>query len=174
MDLLSLLLNSMTSSNSIDALSNNAGTSPDATSGLVSAALPLLLNAMTSNASTEDGALSLLNALGQHNDSSDIASQLAGADMDDGNAIIGHILGNNTDSVVEMLAGQNGVSNEQASSLLGNLAPALLSSLSAATNQAQTQTQDEPLSIALPEEEAEDQSAYNGNSLLSTLLSFLG
>ena len=94
--------------------------------------------------------------------------------MDDGNAIIGHILGNNTDSVVEMLAGQNGVSNEQASSLLGNLAPALLSSLSAATNQAQTQTQDEPLSIALPEEEAEDQSAYNGSSLLSTLLSFLG
>ncbi len=172
MNLLNLLLNSMTSNNSIDVLSNNAGTSPDATSGLVNAALPLLLNAMTNNASTENGALSLLNALGQHNDSSDIASQLAGADMDDGNAIIGHILGNNTGSVVEMLAGQNGVSNEQASSVLGNLAPALLSSLSAATNQAQAQAQNDPLPIVLPEEE--EQSAYNGSGLLSTLLSFLG
>ena len=173
MNLLELLLGSMTSGPSIEALSGNAGTTPDQTSGLVSSALPLLLNAMTSNASSQEGALSLINALGQHNDTSDIPTQLAGADMEDGSAIIQHILGDNTGSVVDLLAGQNGISSEQTSSLLGNLAPALLSSLSSATNEAQAQAQNQPETIPLVPLEDDTQSAFNGNGLLSTLLNFL-
>ena len=143
MNLLNLLLGSMTSNSALSALSANTGTTTDETSSLVSSALPALLGALTNNASSTEGAQSLLNALGQHTETTAMSEQLANADLNDGQAIIQHILGNNTASVVQSLSNETGVSENQVNSLLDNIAPAVLSGLSAATTSAQNNTSNE-------------------------------
>ncbi len=136
MDLLNMLMGSMSSSSSVEALSGKTGASKSVVSSLISAALPMLLSALTSNASSQEGAQSLLGALSQHTSTETMASQISNADEADGHAIIGHILGQNTDSVIQSLSQQTGASTSQVNSLLGNMAPAMMSGLSAATTSA--------------------------------------
>ena len=137
MNLVEMLAKSMTSKSSVEALSKKAGTSEKQTSSLISSALPMLISYMTQNASSSDGAASLANALTQHTDTSSMVQQFANADSTDGNAIISHILGNDSASVVSDLAQQSGCDESQVTSLLGNMAPGLLSGLSAAATSAQ-------------------------------------
>ena len=70
MKLLDMLTNSMTSQSNVEALSEKAGSSTKQTSSLLSLALPVLIKYMTQNASSQDGAQSLANALTQHTDTS--------------------------------------------------------------------------------------------------------
>ncbi len=141
MSLLDTLLRSMTSSSSLDTMSQRTGGSNDQMAALITAALPILLRAMTANASTQAGAASLNEALGQHRETGSVAEQFAAADMDDGAKILQHILGGNSSSVMNGLSRQSGLSNDQVGSALSALAPVLLSSLSAASNQAPVQRQ---------------------------------
>jgi hypothetical protein len=108
---------------------------------LITAALPILLRALTENASTKSGAASLQEALTQHTETGSVAQQFETADIDDGAKILRHILGHNSSSVMNGLSRQSGLSNDQVGSALGALAPVLLSSLSAASNQAPAQRQ---------------------------------
>ena len=143
MNLLDMLQGSLTSEESLQALSEKAGTDGETTRGLIDAALPMLLGALTNNASSQEGAQSLLGALQQHTDTSSMAAQLTNADANDGGAIINHILGGNTGNVVQQLSGQTGASNTQVTNLLSNMAPALMSGLSAATTTAQASNADD-------------------------------
>ncbi|MBQ2545767.1 MAG: DUF937 domain-containing protein [Clostridia bacterium] len=93
MSLLSTLIGSMSTDESAEAISRKTGVSKSLVGMLISAALPLLIKKLTSNASSQTGAASLLGALSQHTDTSSIANQISNADTADGNAIIGHILG---------------------------------------------------------------------------------
>ena len=135
MSLLSTLVGSMSSDESVEAVSKNTGVSKLAVGGLIALALPLLMKKLTSNAQSQQGAASLLGALSQHTNTDSIASQLTNADSADGNAIIGHILGSDQAGAVSQLAQQSNLSEEQVSSVLGNIAPALMSSLSAANTE---------------------------------------
>lgn len=136
MSLLETLLQSMTSSSSLNTMSKRTGGNNDQMAALITAALPVLLKALTSNASTQSGAASLQEALGQHRETGSVAEQLEEADEVDGAKILQHILGGNSSSVMNGLSRQSGLSNDQVGSALGALAPVLLSSLSAASNQA--------------------------------------
>jgi hypothetical protein len=131
----------MTSSSSLDTMSRRTGGSNDQMAALITAALPILLRAMTENASTKSGAASLQEALTQHTETGSVAEQFETADIDDGAKILQHILGGNSSSVMNGLSRQSGLSNDQVGSALGALAPVLLSSLSAASNQAPVQRQ---------------------------------
>lgn len=136
MSLLETLLQSMTSTSSLNTMSKRTGGNNDQMAALITAALPILLKALTSNASTQSGAASLQEALGQHQEAGSVAEQLEEADEVDGAKILQHILGGNSSSVMNGLSRQSGLSNDQVGSALGALAPVLLSSLSAASNQA--------------------------------------
>ena len=136
MSLLETLLRSMTSTSSLDTMSRRTGGSNDQMAALITAALPILLRALTENASTKSGAASLQEALTQHTETGSVAEQFEAADIDDGAKILQHILGGNSSSVMNGLSRQSGLSNAQVGSALGALAPVLLSSLSAASNQA--------------------------------------
>ena len=195
MDLLNMLTGAMTSSSSVQALSGKTGTSSSLTSTLISAALPMLLNSLTNNASSTEGAQSLLGALGQHTSTSSMAEQLENADAEDGSAIIQHILGQNTGSVVQSLSDQTGASQDQVSSLLSNMAPAMMSGLSAATTSASNSTADDGFDFSdllgtfggsdassssassllggLFGGSSSDASAFNGSSLLGSLTSLM-
>ena len=88
---------------------------------------------MTSNASSSTGASSLLGALTQHTSKKSMPEQIAAADQADGAKIISHILGQNEASTVKEIASKANVSTADVTNVLSSMAPALLSSLSAAT-----------------------------------------
>lgn len=93
-------------------------------SSVITAALPTLIGAMQKNASTEGGANALSKALGDH--SGDANFNMGSVNLTDGSKILGHILGNNSNSIFSALAKQTGTSSSQVSSILASIAPALL------------------------------------------------
>ena len=134
MNLLSLLLSSLLTDSSVSALAKKTGLSATALKKLIPLAVPLLLKFLTSNASSESGALSLLGALSQHTNQQALSDQINEADTEDGGKIIGHIFGNQSDAVTNRLAQQSGMSERDVSSALAGIAPALMSGLSAANH----------------------------------------
>ena len=134
MNLLSLLLSSLLTDSSVSALAKKTGLSATALKKLIPLAVPLLLKFLTSNASSESGALSLLGALSQHTNQNALSDQINEADTEDGGKIIGHIFGNQSDAVTNRLAQQSGMSERDVSSALAGIAPALMSGLSAANH----------------------------------------
>ena len=137
MDLLNILSGLFTQSSSIDALSEKSGTDSSQTKGILETALPMLLNALTSNASSESGATSLLGALQQHTNTSSMAEQITNADTEDGNKIIGHILGDKKTDVIQTISEKTGADTKQVSNLLSSIAPGMMSGLSAVASAAQ-------------------------------------
>ena len=139
MNLLNVLMNSMSTDDSVKALSKRSGVDGKQLGGLIALALPLLLQGLTNNASSGDGASSLLGALGQHTSTAPMASQIQSADLGDGSAILSHIFGGNLNNVTGQLSQQTGLTNQQVNNALSSMAPGVLSSLSAATQTAQGQ-----------------------------------
>ena len=135
MSLLTTLLGAMSKDDSVEAVSKKTGISKIAVGGLIALAVPLLIKKLTSNASSQQGAASLLGALSQHTDTSSVADQITNADTADGSAIIGHILGSDQAGAISQLAEQSNLSEEQVNSVLQNIAPALMSGLSAANTE---------------------------------------
>ena len=134
MNLLNLLLKSLLTDASVSALAKKTGLNAGSLKKLIPLAVPLLLKFLTSNASSESGALSLLGALSQHTNQKTLSDQIDEADTEDGGKIIGHIFGNQSEAVTNRLAQQSGMSESDVSSALAGLAPALMSGLSAATH----------------------------------------
>ncbi len=140
MNLLNVLMNSMTTDDSVEALSKRSGVKDSSQlGGLIALALPLLLQGLTNNASSGNGASSLLGALGQHTSTDPMATQIQSADLGDGSAILSHIFGGNLNNVTGQLSQQTGLTGQQVSDALSSMAPGVLSGLSAATQTAQTQ-----------------------------------
>src|SRR5699024_3401217 len=95
------------------------GTARDA----ISQALPGLLGGLATNARSESGARSLESALGQHQRE---VRNLDDVDVDDGEKIVGHALGDKKAQVVSAVAGGN---DDLVSKLLPLLAPIVMSFL---------------------------------------------
>lgn len=135
MNLFDMLQGSMTTESSVNALTQKTGASNKQISMLIMLALPIILKMMTKNASSQSGAQSLAGALLQHNSTKDMAHQISNADEEDGSKILGHIMGADGADVMQSLASQTGMSQDQVSQALGSMAPALMSGVSAAATQ---------------------------------------
>ena len=171
MTLLKVLLKLMMGSSSTSALSNNTGVSSDLLKKLLPLAIPILIKAMTKNASSNDGALSLLNALGQHKSNKSMADQLLDVDTEDGGKIIGHILGDNAGTEIAGLANQTGLSNDQVSSVLNNIAPSLLTGMSGVLeNGLPEDTEKKSLLARLFGKKEVVDTALDGTNLLNALM----
>lgn len=136
MDFLNSLKDMFVGGDSTQVLSENTGISADSIGKVIGVALPKLVQAMTDNASTSEGAQSLFNALGQHSTEKSLSDQLQNADTIDGGKIISHILGSNKESEIDSIAEESDLSSGQISDLLSNVAPAILSKLSSAVSNA--------------------------------------
>ena len=140
MNLLGLLLAALTSKNALAQIAKKTGLDEKKIKKLMMIAVPLLIKYMTSNASSGDGANSLLGALAQHNKKEDVGLQLKEADEKDGGKIIGHIFGKKQDNVTQTLSAQSGLTQEQVNQILAIMAPAIMSGVSeASTNTAASQ-----------------------------------
>jgi len=136
MNLLSLLTGSLTSGKSVEALAGKTGLSSAKLMKLLSTAVPVLLKYLTKNASSAGGAQALLGALGGHKETRSMAEQIAGADEQDGAKIVKHILGDESASVVSKLARDSEMKETEVEKVLANVAPGMMSGLSAATTSA--------------------------------------
>lgn len=96
----------------------------------VQAALPALLGGLDANAQDEAGAASLQQALLQHEDRlpGDGQIDVDAIDTDDGDKIVGHVFGDQTDAVAQQLGGLGGgLSSGLIRKLLPMLAPIVMS-----------------------------------------------
>lgn len=108
----------------ISQLANRFGVDESEMAEAVRTALPALLGGLEANASDPAGADSLMRALSQHTES---PSDLEQVDTTDGDKIVGHIYGDNTDRVVHQLGGLGGTTGSLVQKLLPILAPIVLS-----------------------------------------------
>lgn len=110
-----------------DQIAQQLGEDPATTRQAVQASLPALLGGLTANAENRSGAESLLNALGQHQDGLADTMAVDQVDTNDGEKILGHVFGGNTDNIVNQLGGLGGGSGSLVRRLLPILAPIVLS-----------------------------------------------
>ncbi len=117
----------------ISQISRQLGTDENSTQSAIEAALPLLVDALGRNADSDQGAEALTSALRNKHQGS-VVDNLSGyfsngGDVQDGNGILGHVLGNQR-SVVERGVGQfAGMDTNNTSRLLAMLAPVVLGQL---------------------------------------------
>ena len=94
-------------------------------------ALPALLLGMDANAQDPARAASLEKAIGEHDSALvDGGVDLADVDAADGEKIVGHVFGDNSDQVMHALGGSTGVGGSLMGKLLPILAPIVLAYLS--------------------------------------------
>ena len=166
MNLLQLLLQTMLSGNSVNSVSQKTGLSSKLVKKLITLAIPVLIKYLTSNVSSQSGALSLLSALTKHNNTRSMSEQIDEVDEEDGGKIIGHILGDDKEKVVKELAAETGIENKQVDRSLGLIAPALLAVLAATLTSAKKPKPQQQQAAAAP--------AANAIDLTSLLSTFAG
>ena len=100
------LLSKLVSTEALDTIGKSAKVSKKDVGNVLSTALPVLLTGMQNNSSTKAGAASLEQALADHAkaDTSDVASFLKNADVEDGQKILAHVLGNENEDVQKAIA----------------------------------------------------------------------
>ncbi len=136
---LTTLMNTMLSSGALNGVSSKTGNSTDDISGILTAALPMLMQGVSQQANNQQTAESFANALKDHSavDTSDLASFMKGVDMADGAKIISHLLGAETKNTATQVAKATGTTTKQTGDVLSAAAPLLMSLLG---QQAQTET----------------------------------
>ena len=117
------------SGQALSGLSQQIGADEGMTSAAISAALPMLVSAMAKNASTDQGAASLHNALANDHDGSildNLGGFLASTDNGPGAGILKHVLGSKQGGVEQGISQMSGMDAGKVASLLQNLAPLVM------------------------------------------------
>jgi hypothetical protein len=115
-------------------LSGALGADQGATSKALAAAVPLLLAGLARNASQPAGAQQLHDALARDHDGSALDHPPA-APTPDGDAILGHILGDRREAAERGIAGASGLDISKVGPLLSMLAPVVMGALGRARSQ---------------------------------------
>jgi hypothetical protein len=129
MNILTEMLTQQLAGPAISQISNKLGIDPSTASKAVAIALPLLITALARNSSTPTGANALDQAVARDHDGSildDIGGFLNSGNTADGAGILGHVFGNQQNSVEGALAQRTGLDAGSAGQLLAMVAPLVL------------------------------------------------
>lgn len=108
-------------------VSAQLGTDSNQTANALEAAVPLLLSAVTQNASQPGGLDALTSALDKHDGSAlDQFSQGQAPDMQDGQKILGHLFGGNQTAAANAVSKRSGIDPQMAMQILTMAAPLVL------------------------------------------------
>jgi len=131
MDILDLLNGQLGNEKVLKEIGKTANADSSQVQKAVSLGIPALLEALGKNAKTEEGALSLANALDSHKNDKvdDIEGFLKSVDTEEGSKILSHILGGNNQKVQKNLAAQTGLKDNQVQDIMKQLAPLLLGTI---------------------------------------------
>ena len=123
------LIGQLINSETIAQLAKSSKADEKQVENLLGSALPLLMQNMANNASTKEGKDSLAKALSQHaskGGTTNVTTLLKQADTNDGEKILGHLLGGSKNDVTDALAAKSGLSSKSTLMLLATLAPVLM------------------------------------------------
>ena len=124
------LLNSDMGKQLIGNITEKTGINASQATSVISSGLPAILGAMKDNVTSGDGATGLLSALngGKHDGSilDNLGGFFNGGDFSDGSKILGHVLGNKQDTVVNNLSQSSGVDSGIISKILPMLTPIIM------------------------------------------------
>lgn len=128
------LLDQLTQSlgpNALQQISRKLNTDEQTAGSAVTAALPVLLAALASNAASSNGASALSNALSQHDGSAldDVEGSVQQGHEGLGARILGHVLGNRQPAVANGIGNATGLDAGKVVSLLAMLAPLVMGAL---------------------------------------------
>ena len=116
--------------NTIAQMSSALGVEDESTQAAIGLALPVLLGALSRNTSTDEGAESLTNALARDHDGTilqDVSGNITRQEvMDDGSAIIGHVLGQQEKGIESSIGRSTGIDPQNVAMLMSMLAPVVL------------------------------------------------
>jgi len=127
-DILGAIL-SQIDDNAFQTISEQVNASPEQTKNAVASAIPILMNALANNSSTEEGALALQNAVSRDHDGSildNLGSFLKNPNLTDGAGILKHVLGNSQDNVVNYISNDSGLSGSSVAKILQMVAPIVM------------------------------------------------
>ncbi|MFN4251901.1 DUF937 domain-containing protein [Deinococcus sp.] len=112
-------------------VARQTGASPDQTQAAMQAALPLLLGALTRNATQPGGLDALSGALNRHDGSAlDAFTQGQAPDTQDGQKILGHVFGGQQTQAAQAVSKRAGIDPQMAMQIMSMLAPLVLAYLS--------------------------------------------
>ena len=126
------LLNSDTGKAIISGVAGSTGQDTNKTSSVLTMALPVLMKAMQRNATTPQGAESLKSALNKHDGGildnlGDLFNGGVNSDvLQDGNKILGHVLGNKQQGVEKVIGQKAGMDSGAVADILKTAAPILM------------------------------------------------
>jgi len=126
------LISQVAGGDNLRQMSQSLGADEETTGKAVSSALPLIMAALTRNASSSSGAESLFNALASDHDGSileDVGSLLGSAQSGPGDGILKHVLGGKRPAVENAVSQSSGLDLGSVSKLLTMLAPLVMGSL---------------------------------------------
>lgn len=128
MDIFQMIKDELVSNQSMDALSKSLGADKKQVAKATEALIPTLLESMNSNVQSKEGLNSLLGALDDHSNApvDNVDGFLKNVNLKDGEKILGHLLGKNTDIVKKDVASKSGLSQDSTSKLMMMLAPLLM------------------------------------------------
>ena len=124
-------IGSLVSEGGVSAISKRTKLAKQDVAKVLSAGIPALVGGMRRNAGAAEGAESLSRALADHSaaDTSKPAEFLKNADLKDGKKILGHVLGDDQNALVEQISKASGVTKGKTTTILALVAPLLLSLL---------------------------------------------
>lgn len=141
---LSELLNSAIGQSIVRNVAGQLGVNENQASSAVNMAIPAILAGMTRNVRSQDGAVSLNNALEKKHDGSlleNLSGMLQGHTSElqsDGDGILGHVFGNNRTAVEQGIAKKSGISLSKIGPLLAIVAPIVMAYLGKEKRQTDT------------------------------------
>ncbi len=111
-------------------------------SKIAKSAVPMILMAIFNNVIKGDGAKSLIDALGQHENgdgslldsAGDIYDKVKNSDITDGGKILKKVFGSNVDSIVAQISDKTGIDSKDALNVLSSVAPKVLEMLASKTS----------------------------------------
>jgi len=130
-DLLNLI-QSQLGDNAMDLIADQIGADKNQTSDAVVSALPMIMQALNKNASDQNGANALLNAVTKDHDGSvldDLAGFIGNSQNGPGAGIIKHVFGPKKNAIEDMVSNTSGLNHKSSGKLLEILAPIVMGQL---------------------------------------------
>ncbi|MDD2591869.1 MAG: DUF937 domain-containing protein [Erysipelotrichaceae bacterium] len=131
MDITKFITQQLSNPKTLSLLGQKINAKPSQVKEAAQLGIPTLLQALTRNTSSQQGARSLAKALDDHQDDNidDIESFLDHLDPDDAKKMLKHILADKSDRVQTNVAKKTGLQTDQVSNLMTQLAPLLMGAL---------------------------------------------
>ena len=136
---LTALLGTIQSDGSTEGISRASGVSNDQTKSILGSALPMLLGGALSQSTGSGTASGFASALTQHaaDNTANVGTFMQNVDLKDGEKIVSHLLGANSEAIIAQIAGNAGVKKTDVKKVLAAAAPLLMSLLGKETQQQQ-------------------------------------